>query len=265
MIIDPVLGPAAPEHGWVPAPRYLLRRSLVLRELRDIAPCDTLEIGPGPGMLLQEMSVRGFQCRALEMSAPARDVGSALAREAGRDIRFFEHPQTDWVAHFGLVMAFEVLEHIEGDAEALRQWRSWLRPGGTLLLSVPCHMKKWNPSDVWAGHFRRYEHAGLSKLAHEAGLEVEHILCYGFPLANLAERVRAHNYAPEVRKGIDDTAKGKHDNSARSGIDRRHVMKWFPLLKSPLGKLAILSADMMQRPFLGAELGNGYLLRAHAR
>lgn len=265
MIIDTTLGPSAPEHGWVPAPRYLLRRAQILRELRTIAPCETLEIGPGAGMLLHELDARGFRCSALEMSAPAREVASTLAREAGRDIRFVEHPREDWIGRFGMVMAFEVLEHIEHDLDALREWRSWLRQGGTLLLSVPCHMRKWNPSDVWAGHFRRYERSQLAELANAAGFEVERILCYGFPLANLAEKVRARSYAPEVNEAVDNTAQGKHDNSARSGIDRRHVMKWYPLLSSPLGKLAIRGAELAQRPFLGMELGNGYLLRARAK
>lgn len=265
MITDATLGPSAPEQGWVPAPRYLLRRALILRELRTIRPCETLEIGPGAGMLLHELDARGFRCSALEMSEAARNIADTLATEAGRDIRFAEHPQPDWHGRFGLAMAFEVLEHIEHDLDALREWRSWLHPGGTLLLSVPCHMRKWNPSDVWAGHFRRYERAQLTDLVQAAGFEVERVLCYGFPLANLAEKIRARSYAPEVNEDADTTAQGKHDNSARSGIDRRHVMKWFPLLSSPLGKLAIRSAELTQRPFLGAELGNGYLLRARAK
>lgn len=264
MIVDATLGPAAPEQGWVPAPRYLLRRALILRELRTIAPCDTLEVGPGASMLLHELDARGFHCQALEMSAAARDVASSLAREAQRNIVFHAGPEPDWQAHFGLLMAFEVLEHIEHDAEALREWRGWLHPGGTLLLSVPCHMRKWNPSDVWAGHFRRYEHAQLVDTAHAAGFAVDHLLCYGFPLANVAERIRARRRAPEVDAANDTTAAGKRKGSERSGIDRRHALKLYPLMSSPIGKLAIRSADLAQRPFLHMELGNGYLLRARA-
>lgn len=264
MIIDASFGPAAPEQGWVPAPRYLLRRALILREIRTIEPCDTLEIGPGAGMLLHELDQRGFHCRALEMSDAARKVAGALAREAERDILFYQYPQPGWGAHFGLLMAFEVLEHIERDLDALREWRSWLRPGGTLLLSVPCHMRKWNPSDVWAGHFRRYERAQLLDTLRAANFEVEHLLCYGFPLANVAEKIRGRRRAPEVDEATTTVA-GKRSGSARSGIDRRHVMKWYPLLRSPLGKLAIGCADLAQRSFLHAELGNGYLLRARAK
>ena len=262
MIIDATLGPSAPEHGWVPAPRYLMRRALIMRELCTIQPCETLEIGPGAGMLLHELYARGFPCQALEMSEAARGVAITLAQESGRDIRFFEHPEQEWANRFGLVMAFEVLEHIESDIDALRQWRSWLRPGGTLLLSVPCHMRKWNPSDVWAGHFRRYERAQLAELVQAAGFTPEHLLCYGFPVANLIEWVRGRKRAPEVQEAVDATAPGKYRGSARSGIDRRHVLRWHPLLSSPLGKLAVRGADLAQRPFLRMDIGNGYLLRA---
>ena len=44
---------------------------------------------------------------------------------------------------FDLVCAFEVLEHINDDGEALEQWREYLRPGGWLLLSVPAHQAQY--------------------------------------------------------------------------------------------------------------------------
>src|SRR6185437_14764028 len=204
---------------------------------------------------------RSAQERACCCTSSTRAVFAAKRSKCPRQLAqsptpWLMKPGANWGGHFGLVMAFEVLEHIEHDLDALRTWRSWLRPGGTLLLSVPCHMRKWNPSDVWAGHIRRYERAALAELARSAGFEVERILCYGFPLANLAEKVRARSYAPEVDETTDTTTQGKHDNSARSGIDRRHVMKWYPLLRSPLGKLGLRGADLAQRPFLGGELGN---------
>lgn len=257
-----VLGPAAPEHGWVPAPRYLLRRARVLRQLRGITPCEVLEIGCGAGVLLHELDDLGFRCTALESSPEARQLASQLAAEAGKAIDFVQSPGPDWAGRFPLVMAFEVLEHIEDDIGALRAWREWTAPGGALLLSVPSHMAKWNPSDVWAGHFRRYERAGLVAVMEQAGFRVEHIECYGFPLANVAEKVRAANYAPELDADVDSTPEGMQANSGRSGIDRRHVMRWFPLLDSLPGRMAMTAAEWAQRPFVGTELGNGYLVRA---
>src|SRR3546814_6549126 len=72
-------------------------------------------------------------------------------------------------------MAFEVLEHIEDDHAALRQWLGWLKPGGILLMSVPAHPSQWNAADVWAGHFRRYRKRELLGLVEENVLELEHV------------------------------------------------------------------------------------------
>lgn len=259
------LGPAAPEAGWVPAPRYLLRRARILRQLEGIAPCETVEIGCGAGVLLHELTARGFRCHALESSPEARVLAGQLAADAGIDIRLVEQPGDDWAGRFPLLMAFEVLEHIEHDREALQAWRSWMPSGATLLLSVPAHMSKWNPSDVWAGHFRRYERRALEALLRASGFEPEAVECYGFPLATVSEKLTARRYARAIKPGDERTVEGKQVNSHRSGIDRSHVMKWFPLMDNPLGRTAVALAELAQRPFLGAELGNGYLVRATAR
>ena len=53
--------------------------------------------------------------------------------------------------------AFEVLEHIDDDALALKQWREYLRPSGWLLLSVPAHQDQYGAADELVGHYRRYD------------------------------------------------------------------------------------------------------------
>ena len=52
MEIHPVYGISFPERGWVPAPRYLLRRDRVLRLLARLPVGRLLEIGCGSGALL---------------------------------------------------------------------------------------------------------------------------------------------------------------------------------------------------------------------
>lgn len=61
MYVHPVFGPVAPELGWVPAPRYLLRRSRVLRLLATVERGRLLEIGCGAGVLCQEVARLGFR------------------------------------------------------------------------------------------------------------------------------------------------------------------------------------------------------------
>ncbi|MGY0797614.1 class I SAM-dependent methyltransferase [Lysobacter sp. A286] len=260
LIEDRMLGPSAPQLGWVPAPRYLLRRHRILRQLRGAAPGQVVEIGSGAGMLLQELAERGHSCHALETSRQARDLIGKLSLASGQPIEVHAEPQQHWAMHFPLVMAFEVLEHIEDDAAALREWASWLAPGGTLLMSVPAHPRQWNAADIWAGHFRRYRKSELIDLVASTGLELEHIECIGFPLGNLTERVQARGVARRFKQSGDQGA--RQDNNDRSGIERGDVLRWYPLISSAPGKLALQGAFALQAAFQRLPLGNGYLLRA---
>jgi SAM-dependent methyltransferase len=260
LIEDRLLGPAAPSLGWVPAPRYLLRRRRILHQLHDVPPGDVVEVGAGAGMLLQELAARGFSCTAVEASPEARDLISTLGERSGRRIDVRESGADDWKGRFPLVMAFEVLEHIEDDGAAIAQWASWLAPGGTLLLSVPAHPRQWNAADVWAGHYRRYRKRDLERLVAGAGLQLEHLECFGYPLGNLTERVQARQAARgfAAAGGTGD----RESNNHRSGIERGHVMRLYPLLRSGPGRLALYTAFAMQALFRTLPLGNGYLLRA---
>lgn len=260
LTVDPLLGPAAPDLGWVPAPRYLLRRRRILRQIEAIAPGPVMEVGAGAGMLLQELAVRGHDCHALETSDLARELIEAVNLRAGGNIRLHASPMADWNSRFPLVLAFEVLEHIEDDRAALTEWVSWLKPGGTLLISVPAHPRQWNAADVWAGHYRRYRKADLVRLVEASGMRVEHVECLGFPLGNLTERIQARGIARSVRETGDPGS--RQANNDRSGTDRSHVLRWYPLFRSIPGRLGLRAAFALQALTSRFPLGNGYLVRA---
>lgn len=73
---------------------------------------------------------------------------------------------------FDLVLMLDVLEHIEDDREALAAARDALRPGGTLLLTVPALQRLWSRHDVANQHYRRYHRSDLAALLESAGFEV---------------------------------------------------------------------------------------------
>lgn len=263
MSTDSWMGPSFPEQGWVPAPRYLMRRSRILSMTSGLKPGKILEIGPGAATLLMEFASRGFQCEALESSDEARELAAALIRNTNQSIELYPAPSIDWNKAFDTLFAFDVLEHIDDDEAALRQWRSWLKPDGALFLSVPARMALWTAGDEWAGHFRRYERESLIALLERTGFSVDVFECYGFPLTNITERASARIYRKTMRSGnTNNEAQARRLNNDRSGIDRRPVMRLYPLLKSPPGALAMRSALAFQSLFLHRDWGSGYLLRA---
>lgn len=259
----PTFGLVAPELGWVPAPSYLLRRERVLAMARVLLPGRLLEVGCGAGALLADLRPLGFECRAFEPSARAREIARTIHQDRPA-VEIAERPAPGWAGAFDVVVAFEVLEHIESDRAALIQWRKWLKAGGSLLLSVPAHRRRWSASDEWAGHYRRYDRADLESILEAAGFVIDRIECYGFPLSNLILPLRAAMHRRRLRAEgrrlrLDDAP----DRSHRSGIERPAEQRLFPLLASPPGRLLFRLAVRCQEWTLDRDWGTGYLALSH--
>ncbi len=251
----PLFGLTAPERGWVPAPRYALRRARLLALAGRLDRGRLLEIGPGAGALLSDMEALGFACEALETSEEAFRLASAL----NPGVRIVRAPGPDWRGAFDALVACEVLEHIENDRAALKEWRGWLHPGGHLLLSVPAHARRWSATDVWAGHFRRYEKAGLRSLFESLGFEVVELECYGFPLSNLVEPLRAWSHRRALRRRERGSLQ---EATAQSGVERGLEARLWPLQASLPGRLLFRAAFRLQEAFRHRDLGTGYLVLA---
>jgi SAM-dependent methyltransferase len=117
-------------------------------------------------------------------------VASQRIRAAGRgEVRNVAvHDLGD--SQFDLICAFEVLEHIEDDAAALKEWAGRLRANGWLLLSVPAHQRRYGPADELVGHFRRYDPGAMTALLASSGFTQIQMRQYGFPLGYLLEAGR---------------------------------------------------------------------------
>lgn len=253
-------GLAVPALQWVPAPRYLMRRDVILDLARRLAPGRLLEIGCGAGALLDDLAGMGFSAVGVDQSPSARRIATALLGET-RDVEIRETCEGLTPESFDHLAAFEVLEHIEDDLAALSDWARYLKPGGSLMVSVPAHPERWNSADVWAGHYRRYRREDLVELVGKAGFEVETIQCYGFPLANFMERLSARVYANLTRKRGGD----EMDQNARtgaSGSDRSLLTRIWPIYSSLPGTLAMRLVWKVQRMFLNGDRGIGYLVVA---
>lgn len=251
----PLFGLSAPERGWVPAPRYALRRARLLPLAGRLGGGRLLEVGTGAGALLPDLAALGFTCEALETSERAFELATAL----NPGVKITQVPEAEWSGAFDALVSCEVLEHIEDDRGALEQWRGWLRPGGHLILSVPARASRWSASDVWAGHFRRYEKDGLRSLLESTGFAVLELESYGFPLSNLVEPVRAWSHARALRRY---QGRGMQEATAQSGVVRGLELRLWPFQAGALGRLLFHAAFRLQEIFRHRDLGTGYLVLA---
>ncbi|NHC12390.1 class I SAM-dependent methyltransferase [Motilibacter deserti] len=167
-------------HWW-----YAERRSLLASELRRlrVTPGRALDVGAAAGGNTRVLVGAGWRALALEYGAD----GAALARERGlAAVRgdATRLPLAD--ASTDLVVAYDVLEHLDDDLAAAHEIRRVLRPGGTLLVAVPAGMSNWSAHDEAVGHFRRYERDTLRALLETAGLEVHELRSWNVLLAPVA-------------------------------------------------------------------------------
>ena len=177
-------------HWW-----FLSRNTLITWALRRKArPFDKfLEVGCGTGFVLHGIH-NAFPTAELSGSEFYAE-GLAFARRRIPSASFFQLDATRMEAAeaYDAVGSFDVLEHIPDDALALANMSRALKPGGTLLVTVPQHRWLWSQSDESACHVRRYSRRELISKVREAGLEPH--FCTSFvtlllPLMWLSRRKR---------------------------------------------------------------------------
>jgi len=223
-------------------PKLILRESCVYDVSKSWPPGRFVEMGAGTGHMTRIFLARGF-------SGACHDLGDDSRRMMQENLAYASDRMVvvdDLAAlpdsSFDYLLAFEVLEHIEHDAQVLRDWVRHLKPGGRILVSVPAHQRKYGRSDELVGHVRRYEKAALHALLAGAGFEDIRIVNYGFPITELTRRLsnrivrddRSYEgLSPEQRSIRSAQAKPRAINrvlslvSGRFFLPFRSVQRWF--------------------------------------
>lgn len=169
-------------HWWYTARREILR-SLLSRHA-PARPAHIVEIGCGIGGNLPLLAGFG-PVEAIEASATARSLVPPELRPRVRPGALpgplpLADASCDWVC------MFDVLEHVDDHAGALRECRRLLRPGGAIVVAVPAHQWLWSLHDEEQHHRRRYDRRSLRQVAETAGLRTVHMTYFNtwlFPLA----------------------------------------------------------------------------------
>lgn len=81
---------------------------------------------------------------------------------------------------FDIVLALDVLEHVQEDAAACAAIRKLLRPGGHFLVTVPANPWMWSEFDELNNHYRRYTKAQVKELLVDSGFALELISYFNF-------------------------------------------------------------------------------------
>jgi SAM-dependent methyltransferase len=170
-------------HWWYRERRALLRRALRTLPLPAGRPGRALDIGAAGGGNTRVLVSHGWWAVPLEYS----EDGAAVAGERGLPaIRADARRLPVASRSLDIVVAFDILEHIDEDFAAAAEIQRVLRPGATALIAVPCDMRLWSQHDVAVGHVRRYTRETLAAVIEKAGLLVDELWSWNVLLRPIA-------------------------------------------------------------------------------
>jgi SAM-dependent methyltransferase len=132
------------------------RRRLLRHTLRAISggrrDLTLLEVGAGVGQNVATLAEFG-QVDVLESD----DIGLEALRAIHGIRRIVDHPIPCGLEEtYDVVVAMDVIEHIEDDREAMQWIADRLHPGGAVFCTVPAYQWLFSEHDVALHHFRRY-------------------------------------------------------------------------------------------------------------
>jgi SAM-dependent methyltransferase len=141
---------------------------------------------------------------------------------------------------FDLVLALDVVEHVDADDQAVREMTRICRPGGHILIHVPAFPLLWSDKDDLNHHRRRYRRAGLRALVEGAGLRVRALAYFNCSALPAALAVALLQSARRGRAAPPDVA------AAAAAVDRLYRIP--PLLNRAL--TALLAVERRAVPYL---------------
>jgi SAM-dependent methyltransferase len=156
-------------HWWFRARRRIVEAVLDARVRALPEPLQILDVGAGTGRMTEALTRFG-EVEALEGAAEAL---AWLRTRPGIVVHEGVLPGAGLpAANYGLVTAFDVLEHIADDRAALAEIARLVAPGGYLLVTVPAHPRLWSEWDDANHHHRRYRPRQLEERVRAAGFEI---------------------------------------------------------------------------------------------
>lgn len=143
-----------------------------------------LEIGCGTGVVIHHLA-QEFNYHFL--GAELHIEGLQFAKQRLPNVEFLQLDVRDlpYQEKFTTIGAFDVLEHIHEDEQAISSIYNALSKQGIFLLTVPQHQWLWSNQDKMAFHKRRYTRKDLLNKLSKAGFHIEFVTSFVFTLLPL--------------------------------------------------------------------------------
>jgi SAM-dependent methyltransferase len=165
---------------WVRSRNRLFKR-IVYDNLLPTGKTKFLEIGCGTGGFIQQI----VENKKLKITGSEIYLkGLLYAKKNLPNVDFIQFDVTNGRIDevFDLVVAFDVLEHIENDVVAISNINRMLNKGGCFIMTVPQHMFLWSKLDELVKHKRRYARHDLVTKLRKNGFDISYTTSFLFTL-----------------------------------------------------------------------------------
>lgn len=227
--------------------QYLMREQTKALEI--------LEIGSGTLELATKLS-KDHKVSCIDMSSELSESYDALPNDQKANITclFGDFLEEDLGEdRYDMVIALEVLEHIEDEARFLLKLKKVARENCLIYLSVPAHSSLWSKHDEMVGHQRRYDRSDIKRIRNLFNYYEVNVYGYGWPWINLLRIIRVFS-SPLFYRGSKTLS--KKERSIRSG-QRFTFLNVFSLISN---KYIIYPFWLLSRLFVNTDLSEGYII-----
>jgi SAM-dependent methyltransferase len=168
-----LLAHADVEGWWFRAKEDIVARMLA----PHLSPhCRALILGIGSGGTVRRIRQIAPAASVTGLDIDPDAVGLLTRLDPGGSYRIADI-ETDVLGPPGsadLVIALDVIEHLDDDRGVVRRIHDVLAPGGLFAVHVPAHPWLFSSHDEHLGHRRRYRPAELTSLLRDAGFDIVH-------------------------------------------------------------------------------------------
>ncbi len=167
------------KHWWFVGRRKLFRS--IIENIRLAHTAAILDIGTSTGTNLRMLRDAGFvNVRGLDLHEEAirwcADKGLGQVDKGN----ICNIPSREDV--YDLVMATDIIEHVDDDIAALCEVERVLKSGGHAIITVPAFQSLWGLQDTVSHHKRRYRQQELIDKLNRAGLVVDECFYFNYLL-----------------------------------------------------------------------------------
>ena len=163
-------------HWWFVVRRKLLR--LFLSSIDLPYGCVAMDIGCGVGSNMRILGSAGLNVVGLDRSFYALSLARKRIKFPLLNGDLNKLPIRP--GSVGLIVAMDILEHLENDVGGIRSFYQALKKEGVLILTVPAFRPLWGIQDEITGHKRRYSRQEIVKKLRQEGFEIKKSFYFNF-------------------------------------------------------------------------------------